>query len=818
MYATSKGTSILVAEPLSMQTDLVLPEWLSNFRKNLVRILDRKLIGEDFENIDFENIDFLPEPFAVFQYYRYGIRHPLVAERTKHNVLVIDFGGGTFDTCIIETTKDGDISQSGKNSKPLAAKSIPIGGFFINQQIAINLFQNNIIPKQDMPKFRRALDLYKKWRKNELDLSTCQEDYKHFIKNFHELIYVIDTPKLSLCRTITDWELDANISSVVPVSLPEDPFKNNSSTKSCRLSAKDLRQMFIKDIWEQYLNPTISETIKRARAELQGTSISIVLLSGGSANIKWLEKLLRRDFDQELSYAEIIQIDDFQEVVAKGLAVECARRFYVQGGDFSTTTYNRLCLVLDPDNKGEQLERFVPKNTSFSTHNISGVLLPSASILRGLIDKPLEWKFRLAKPPRRNLDYYFLRSSFDTQDIQSLQNIEEHTLFTPANCSFDSHIYLQLIVKQDGTAIPKFIYKKGRMEGEDIIKEGKPFYLDMTYGQTAKQSQAYVGFDFGTSNTSISFVNSAAIKIFETRATEKSWKELSDLVSTLPYPLAAPLGNYLSQSDKTQLPKRAREFIEAALAIAAYITYLEYCVKKGKETSRYFKGFTQRSAGPLWKLLKDCLNETSKTATISLPYQELVSEEFFKDIDKAVDFVAQQKHEKVSDDQVDLLRIVRILANISQKVFDNNLLGVFEQVKRQRFANSKQYQGLFRLTHGCPPFLKTYEFKSVVDFPEESPYLLNITQKTLLPLSPLLFWDQCSKHPTTDFGHCYLFDIQEKTQEKTLGAFSYKAVGYPCSSTISLNTKYQAMAELLIDYKNQDPTINFDLIEEIKHL
>ncbi len=117
-------TSVLLAEPLAMQCGVTSSDWLTTYRDNLRRLL----IGKNFKNIDF-----LPEPFAVFQFYRYGLRHPLVAAHGKHNALVIDFGGGTFDVCIIETTKRGDISQSGRNSRPLAACSEPIGGFFINQ-------------------------------------------------------------------------------------------------------------------------------------------------------------------------------------------------------------------------------------------------------------------------------------------------------------------------------------------------------------------------------------------------------------------------------------------------------------------------------------------------------------------------------------------------------------------------------------------------------------------------------------------------------------------------------------------------------------
>ena len=52
------------------------------------------------------------------------------------NALVIDFGGGTCDVCIIETTRQGEISGGGRNMRPLAGKSLPLGGFSINREIA----------------------------------------------------------------------------------------------------------------------------------------------------------------------------------------------------------------------------------------------------------------------------------------------------------------------------------------------------------------------------------------------------------------------------------------------------------------------------------------------------------------------------------------------------------------------------------------------------------------------------------------------------------------------------------------------------------
>jgi hypothetical protein len=112
---------ILIAEPLSLGgTDVATEAWLAHYRKSIRKALHGK----------FKELDFMPEPFAVFQYYRYGLRHPLVSDQRKHVALVLDFGGGTFDVSVVETTKTGEISGGGVNSRPLGAKSIQVGGFY----------------------------------------------------------------------------------------------------------------------------------------------------------------------------------------------------------------------------------------------------------------------------------------------------------------------------------------------------------------------------------------------------------------------------------------------------------------------------------------------------------------------------------------------------------------------------------------------------------------------------------------------------------------------------------------------------------------
>jgi hypothetical protein len=142
---------ILIAEPLSLaDSDKATEAWLSNYRRSIRKILQGR----------FAEIDFLPEPFAVYQYYRYGCRHPIVAEKRKHIALVLDFGGGTFDVSVVESTKAGEISQSGINARPLAARSIAVGGFYINRILASDLLHEAFERRQNKSDLTKALSFY----------------------------------------------------------------------------------------------------------------------------------------------------------------------------------------------------------------------------------------------------------------------------------------------------------------------------------------------------------------------------------------------------------------------------------------------------------------------------------------------------------------------------------------------------------------------------------------------------------------------------------------------------------------------------------
>ena len=793
-----QAKSVLVAEPITLEGREVPKEWLENYRDNLRRILRGK---------GFDTVEFLPEPFAVFQYYRYGARHPLVAQRMKQNVFVIDFGGGTCDLCVIETTRAGDIniSHAHRTAKPFSAKSVLVGGFFINRVIAEDLLTEFLGPKSHA-RLRRGIEFYAKWRRGREELSDYSPEYQNFVKKFHALTHTVENPKLTICRSVRDWRLDSTLDLKVPALIPSDPFSADSENQTAYLSAQRLRELFVEKVWRRHLKPGVEETLRRSRSELEGAPILVVLLSGGSANIGWLRELILADFgNQELQGADILPLPDYQEVVAKGLAVECARRFYNETGDFSAVTYNRLCLILDPDETGYQLGRFQSQTADLANvQETPGLLLPSATVVENLVGKSMRWKVRLSRSPNKRLKYFFLRSSFDPEDAKNLYNVEEQVVHTPPNCPFDSKMQVELTVMEDGTAKPMFVYRVGSNQYPEVSAKGRPFFLDMTtVRDTSRAPEAYIGIDFGTSNSAISFVDQNSVKVYRLRSEEAKWRGFTELVDCLPYPLADSLARYLSQTDEARLAGSAFEFAETALALAAYTAYLEMCAHKGRAKTTILKGFTKRSAGPLLKLLRESLAQLGKSARISAAYQKLITQDFYTEIDSTVTLFSQQKHNKAPQESLNHLRFVKILANVSAEMFSTVRFGYFEDIKKIKFGTG--FRGLFRHAHGKPPFTTVSTYSGSESFSEADAMLVLPDDGTIVPMRPLVFWDSCKKHSDLQPpGHCYFYDSPSKSGNE----FTYKAVGFPCSIEIAPSDESGPLADQLIALRKEDGSIS----------
>ena len=761
-----RAKRILVAEPIAMgEGDGVEGTWLTNYRYHLKRILERH----------FDEVDFLPEPFAVFQYYRYGVKHSLITKESKHIALVCDFGGGTFDVSVIETTAKGDISQSGRNSRPLSSSSVPVGGAYFDRQVARSLIHKQLAKGVDSRRVQQAANTYEDWITGKSERpDTHPADAANFIRHYKRLLCQVERAKISICTKVRNWNLNAehSFSLAAHVSVPTNPLREHSDVVEARIDPHVLREIFERVVWKDRLMGTIRDAIQRAREALAGQPIGLILLSGGSANVGWFKKLIERDLRADLPEADILELqENFKEIVAKGLAIECARRSFREGeGDFNAVMYNPLHLYAAANGDEREAPTFRSVIRRMNPDARPSVLLPSASELAKHIDAPIRWKFKLSHAPKGQLDYYFTRCEWDGHQAESLYNID-HRIITPKGMPFGANIWVELVVREDATVVPRFIYQAATPEVEERAVDGRPFALDMTLLGTTGPSEAYVGFDFGSTNSAYSFVERSAITAFTARGRDKGWLDLESLLNDLPYPVANAFKRFVAETNQDRFAPRALAAMEAALAYAAYVSYMETCALDDRRVTAMFKGLAHRSAGPLWKLFKDAQRRLDKRARISKELRALLldEQECFALINQAVDDVAKFKHEKSA--AIDYRRVLTTIGNAIRRSLVGRAFGSFENVRKKSF--SPAFEGEFRIAAGPHlPFVQVIGYEGSQSFSDEELYLIDIEEGTALPMFPLMFWSSARANQKFESPDLFLFDCLDG---KGSEAFSFKA-------------------------------------------
>ena len=746
---------IMVAEPLSFQVEEHSKQWLPNYRSNFRRMLSR-----------YKEVDFLPEPFAVYQYYRYGLRIPHLQDGTKQIALILDFGGGTFDTCVIESTKDGDVSMRGKHSKPLAAMSVPVGGFYVNRRLAL------YIVKRDLEGVERKLvdryfKQYERVKRGTLRRDDLRKECRDFILNFERLEKLVEAYKVDLTSKITNWGLDNEAYEKIVIQRPKHPLRLGPWVDS-ELYGHQFRQVFVKEIWENKLKSVLDGVLRIAAEAIEGKNITTTLISGGSSNIRWLENLVRQDFSESLSCAQPVPIShSFQEVVANGLAIECARRYYSEehsdGSEFMAVTYNPVKLYLSSDG-GEQVRdyqfRSVDQRVDM-TRAKPGDLIPSAQSLRHFFGQNLQWRVKLRRPPRQFLDYLFCKpstDSFQTQDeediLEGAFNVEERTLKTTKN-RFDNSIVVDLEVRSDGTTTPRFIYQAANERGGIVENSemGRPFYIDMTTQSASfeRSIEQYIGFDFGTSSSALCTLNESQISVIEARSASSDWKGISESLPSLPFPAAISVRRYLSRLDNSVAA--ARDAFEAGLAVMAYVTAAEAC--QADRIAGILKSFPHRAMSPLWALFNQCQHRLKRNGEFSKGLGRVLENQSEVDLfTKAIKHFTANKHGKLADDAVDWHRYVQLPLRVLLSGLDGFVFGRSMSSMPIPFCGGK-HDGIFVVANDNQPFIDTIKYTSDQSIDGSMALLVNRSSGRSISLSPFFFWFDRSRSGVQE---CYMLD------------------------------------------------------------
>src|SRR4029079_1920049 len=97
-------------------------------------------------------------------------------------------------------------------------------------------------------------------------VARLNEQQRAFFRNYKALLQNVERAKISVCRSIANWDLNADLTKVgtYPIPVPVNPFEQNGPVATLRLDASKIRKAYEEKIWTQRLRQAVSNTISGA--------------------------------------------------------------------------------------------------------------------------------------------------------------------------------------------------------------------------------------------------------------------------------------------------------------------------------------------------------------------------------------------------------------------------------------------------------------------------------------------------------------------------------------------------------------------------
>jgi molecular chaperone DnaK (HSP70) len=436
-------------------------KWREHYRKNIKHIL---------ANLGYESPIFFPEPFAVYQYYRHV--EGLVSNNDEQkNVLVVDFGGGTFDCCVIRTTKTGELARSGAHSLPLGPQSLLVAGEAVDIEL-LNITRE--LAKESGVNFKD--DPIARARKSAQSL------------------WMVEDTKIRLSEAIEQItsEDDKILRGVVePMRLPPGSFHMDEEV-NVELNGQHLHDAVTK-LWNREWGKALITCHQESEKKL-GMSIEhydIVLMAGGSAKLPFLTNLIRKTLPNQLKNTQVIIGNYAGAAVAKGIAIECKE----QADKRPSLVNNRLvsCLMNNlyircGRIKAESIPPKVKHVDSVGSNN-EGLVYRSPGLLE---DNIIKCKLELQTKPRGVLFFWFHGSPSGND---APLNMVSNSVRIPGDSAVDRKIDLELRIEAGGMVTPLFTFTRKGNDAHQV--KGQLFNL----GTNQVEGQVFLGVDFGTCNS-----------------------------------------------------------------------------------------------------------------------------------------------------------------------------------------------------------------------------------------------------------------------------------------------------------------------------
>lgn len=461
---------IIIGEP-SVRDQI----WKENFRRHMREI---------FTELEYKSPpQFFPEPFAVFQYYN-KFEKIFSATQEAENILIIDIGGGTFNSCIIRTKFDGSLSRGGATSLPIGLQAQEYGGAYLDKKllkILINKSKNkNILWKEDPIKRAESSNI--------------------------PILLIIEEGKINLSNRICKISPEARVADDLSdikekIIIPKGAL--HPDTEICEeITAEELKSA-IRELWRNCWSHIIVKTVNEATEKLKRIGINLdninkVLVAGGSSKLPFMKEEIGLVLPTLLSREHIYIGSDPGNAVAYGIACECIeqvkRNPNLSIGKIAPCLLNDLYIAFKK-NRGDAY--YLPIVNIDGNKNHRGHLISSPF---EILKTTLSYDIILPFTPNDKIYYYFSNQPFqDDQEISHL-NLTNDVFYINNFNKISKNIKLTIDIEQNGAVKPTFYLKEkgGIYRKEPRIIECNEFYIDEFL---IKEGESFLGFDLGTSNS-----------------------------------------------------------------------------------------------------------------------------------------------------------------------------------------------------------------------------------------------------------------------------------------------------------------------------
>ncbi|HMH43697.1 MAG TPA: Fic family protein [Pyrinomonadaceae bacterium] len=288
------------------------------------------------------------------------------------------------------------------------------------------------------------------------------------------------------------------------VVLPKGEFHPDLDVKGT-LTGEDLKTV-IREMWRRYYGHLIIETVNEAKERLMSAlkvpldRLDKVLVAGGSSRLPFMREEIQTVLPTLVRREDIIKGSDIGEAVAYGIAWECReqvrRDANLSVGKIAPCVLKDLYLGFR-ETRREPVQ--LPRIRSNDGSRIEGQLMSAPFETE---DSVFKYNLDLPFDPSDRLLYLFSDKPISkVEDNPDRLNLT-HDIFSLPKLRLNRKCELELEVKPNGMVKPTFWFH-GKGQGLTARKIAEKITCPEFYfaGFQAKEGDAYVGLDFGNSNS-----------------------------------------------------------------------------------------------------------------------------------------------------------------------------------------------------------------------------------------------------------------------------------------------------------------------------